>query len=115
MQRELLTPILKPTILETFPFDNRSTIYLHKEEEQQWEGELKEQLCDLLSIWSYFWSHSVSYKNAPTKFTPEQCAYNISEMDFETLSFAVPSVLCSANAYYFQIKCMVIKHWSNIW
>jgi hypothetical protein len=29
MQRELLTPILKPTILETFPLDNRSTIYLH--------------------------------------------------------------------------------------
>lgn len=62
MQRELLTPILKPPILETFPLGNRSTIYLHKEEEQHWEGELKEQLCDLLSIWSYFGSHNVSYK-----------------------------------------------------
>lgn len=62
MQRELLTPILKPTILETFPLGNRSTIYLHKEEEQHWEGELKEQLCELLLIWSYFLSHSVSYK-----------------------------------------------------
>lgn len=37
-------------------------------------------------------------QNAPTKFTPEQCAYDILEMDFQTLSFAVPSVLCSANA-----------------
>lgn len=98
MQRELLTPILKTPILETFPLGNRSTIYLHKEDEQHWEKRTQGTVVRPALNLQLFWISKRQLQNAPTNFTPELCAYDILEMDFQTLSFAVPSVLCSANA-----------------